>query len=344
MCLHTPAVLFSSFFNERPAEMSFASETKNELARIEPEKKCCMLSEIAAYIRTAGSMGIVGFGKFTITLTTDNAAVARHYKKLIKTYFDIETELEITEGGSVGRNRKEKKYNYIITINPENNSEAILRECGILMIKEGHNYFSDGIYSGLVRAKCDKRAYLRGTFLGAGTMSNPDKAYHLEFVMNSEVMANDLKKLINSFADLSCKVVQRGKKYIVYMKKADYISDTLALMGASSQVLTLEDIRIKKEMVSSARRAMNCDSANLDRAIDASMRQVEAIRTIAEMKGLKWLDPKLSEVATLRLEHPEASIAALGEMLDPPLKKSGINNRLRKIEDIAARLNAGDVS
>ncbi|MBQ2161598.1 MAG: DNA-binding protein WhiA, partial [Firmicutes bacterium] len=104
--------------------MSFASETKNELARIEPEKKCCMLSEIAAYIRTAGSIGIVGFGKLRITINTDNAAVARHFKKLVERYFDIDTNLDITEGGSVGRNRKEKKYSYSITIDPENNSEA----------------------------------------------------------------------------------------------------------------------------------------------------------------------------------------------------------------------------
>ncbi len=321
--------------------MSFASETKNELARIEPEKKCCMLSEIAAYIRTAGSIGIVGFGKLRITINTDNAAVARHFKKLVERYFDIDTNLDITEGGSVGRNRKEKKYIYSITIDPENNSEAILRECGILMIKEGHNYFSDGIYGDLVRSKCDKRAYLRGTFLGAGTMSNPDKAYHLEFVMNSEAMANDLKKLINSFADLSAKVVQRGKKYIVYMKKADYISDTLALMGASGQVLKLEDIRIRKDMMSSARRAMNCDSANVDRVIDAAMKQTESIRLIAETKGLKSLDPKLLEVAMIRLEHPEASIMAIGEMCDPPLKKSGVNNRLKKIEELADKIRVG---
>ena len=169
-------------------------------------------------------------------------------------------------------------------------------------------------------------------------MSDPSKAYHLEFVLNTELMANDLKKVINSFTDLSAKVVKRGKKYIVYMKKADYVSDMLALMGASAQVFKLEDIRIKKGMMRSAKQAINCDSANLDRTIDASMRQVEAIRKIAETKGLTWLDPKLSEVAVLRLENPEATIAALGEMCEPPLKKSGINNRLKRIEEIASKL------
>ncbi len=316
--------------------MSFASETKNELARITPEKKCCMLAEIAAYIRTTGSISIMG--RYRINLNTDNAAVARHYKKLIQEYFSIETGLEIQETGAVGKNRKNKKYSYSITIDSENKSEQILRECGILMIREGYNYLSDGIYDGLVKAKCDKKAYLRGAFCGAGTMSDPNKYYDLEFVLNSERLAADLKKLINSFSDMEAKTVARGKKHIVYIKKADYISDMLALMGASGKVLEFEEIRIKKELRSSVHRAINCDEANVDRIIDASMRQVEAIRKIAEKLGLASLPDKLFEIATIRLENPEASIAALGEMLEPPLKKSGVNNRLKKIEDIASKL------
>ena len=316
--------------------MSFASETKNELSRIIPEKKCCMLAEIAAYIRTTGSINIMG--KYKITLNTDNAAVARHYKRLIQEYFSIETGLEIQEGGAVGRNRKKKKYSYSLTIDSENKSEQILRECGILMVREGYNYLSDGIYDGLIKSKCDRKAYLRGAFCGVGTMSDPNKSYHLEFVMNSEIMAADLKKLINSFADMEAKTFRRGKKHIVYIKKAEYISDMLALMGASNKVMEFEEIRIKKEIRSSVHRAVNCDAANTDRIVDASLRQVEAIRKIAEISGLKSLPDKLLEVAVLRLEHPEVSISALGEMLDPPLKKSGINNRLRRIEEIADRL------
>ena len=180
--------------------MSFASETKNELARIEPEKKCCMLAEISGFLRVAGSIGLVGFGKFKIIVTTDNPAVARHYKKLIQDYFGIETKLEIGEGRAVGKTGTSKKYSYSITIDPDNLSEQILRETGMLLVKEGNNYISDGIYSGIVRTKCCKKAYLRGVFMGAGTMSNPEKSYDLEFVLDSSTMAADLRRRINSFS------------------------------------------------------------------------------------------------------------------------------------------------
>lgn len=318
--------------------MSFASETKNELARIEPEKKCCMLAEISGFLRVAGSIGLAGLGKFRIKITTENAAVARHYKKLLQDYFGIETKLEISEGKTVAKAGSGKKHAYSITIDADNLSEQILRETGMLLIKEGNNYFSDGIYSGIVRTKCCKKAYLRGVFMGAGTMSDPEKGYDLEFVLNSEVMAADLKKLINSFVDLSCKTTKRGKHYVVYMKKADYISDTLAIMGASSQVFSMEETRIKKAMINSAKRSVNCDNANTDRIIEASMKQVETIKKIDEAIGLAALPEKLRQAAQLRLENPDISIAALGELCDPPLKKSGINNRMRRIEEIADKL------
>lgn len=318
--------------------MSFASETKNELARIEPEKKCCMLAEISGFLRVAGSIGLAGLGKFKIKITTENAAVARHYKKLLQDYFGIETKLEISEGKTVAKAGSGKKHAYSITIDADNLSEQILRETGMLLIKEGNNYFSDGIYSGIVRTKCCKKAYLRGVFMGAGTMSDPEKGYDLEFVLNSEVMAADLKKLINSFVDLSCKTTKRGKHYVVYMKKADYISDTLAIMGASSQVFSMEETRIKKAMINSAKRSVNCDNANTDRIIEASMKQVETIKKIDETIGLAALPEKLRQAAQLRLENPDISIAALGELCDPPLKKSGINNRMRRIEEIADKL------
>ena len=318
--------------------MSFASDTKNELARIQPEKKCCMLAEISGFLRVAGSIGLQGLGKFNIRITTENPAVARHYKKLLQDYFGIETKLEIGEGKAVGKARNGKKYAYSITIDPENLSEQILRETGMLLIKEGNNYFSDGIYDGLIRTKCCKKAYLRGVFMGAGTMSNPEKNYDLEFVVGSETMATDLRKLINSFVDLSCKSLKRGKRYVVYMKKADYISDTLAIMGASNQVFAMEEIRIKKAMVNSAKRSVNCDNANMDKTIEASIRQTAAIRKIDEKIGINALPEKLREVARLRLENPDISITALGELCNPPLKKSGINNRMKKIEETAAKL------
>ncbi len=318
--------------------MSFASDTKSELARIETSKKCCMLAEISGFLRVSGSIGLAGGGKLKVIITTDNAGIARHYIKLLKEYFAIETKLDITKGGGVGRNRNVRKYTYTLVIDAENHSEEILRECGLLLIKEGNNYLPDGIYEGIIKSKCCKKAYMRGVFLGAGTMSNPEKGYDLEMVLSTERLAGDIRKLINSFVDMDAKIVKRGKKHVVYIKKADYISDMLAIMGASNQVFAFEEIRIKKAMVNTVKRTVNCDNANMDRTIDASMRHIDAINKIAESKGLKILPIKLLEVATLRLENPHITITALGEMCNPPLKKSGVNNRLKKIEEIANRL------
>jgi len=313
--------------------MSFAAEVKNELARIETEKKCCMLAEIAGFLRVAGSIGLAGGGKFKIVISTENPAIVRHYKKLIQDYFGVETTFDIGESDFVG---KAKTYN--INIDSENRSEQILRETGILLVREGNNYISDGIYEGLIKNKCCKRAYLRGVFMGAGTMSNPEKSYHLEFVCHTEIFASNLKKLINSFRDLEAKQYKRGKRYIVYMKKADYIGDTLGIMGADSHSLKIENTWVDKSMRNKVNRMANCDNANVDKIVEASMKQARAIEKIKRIKGINWLPEKLREAAELRLQNPDISIAALGELFDPPLKKSGVNGRLKKIEELADKL------
>ena len=313
--------------------MSFAGETKNELSRVEVEKKCCMLAEISGFLRVSGSIRLAGLGKLRLVVTTENPAVARHYKRLIKEYFQVDTELEVEDCPP-----PKKGHQYSLTIGPEMRSEQILRETGILLVREGNNYISDGIYSDLIRTKCCRKAYMRGIFMGAGTMNDPEKSYHLEFVCNSRNLANDLKKLINTFVDLTAKVVERKEQYIVYMKKAEYISDTLGLIGAHTQMLEFENVRIKKELMNETVRITNCDSANTDRTLDASQKQIENIRKIERLKGLDALPEKLKQAALMRLEYPEANLTQLGELMDPPMKKSGINNRLRKIEEIANKL------
>ena len=313
--------------------MSFSLDTKNELARIEPEKKCCILAEIAGFIRMCGSIRLAGGGKFHIIMTTENPAVARHYKKLIKDYFDIDAVLEVGQGNSL---KKGRAYN--LAIGPEDLSEQILRETGILMVKEGMNYISDGIYEGLIKTKCCRKACLRGIFLAAGTITDPEKAYHIEFNCSSEILAGDVKRLINSFEDLHAKVSVRKKNYAVYVKEAEQIMDILAILGAHSQIFAFEDVRITKEIRNKANRINNCDNANIDKAVKAAEKQIVWIRRIEEKKGLRFLPDKLYEVAVLRLDHPEATLQELADMMDPPMKKSGINNRFRKIEEMANKL------
>ena len=313
--------------------MSFASETKNELARIMPEKKCCQLAEIAGFMRIAGSIRLAGGGKFKIVMTTNNPAVARHYKTLIKEYFSIDTDLSMGQDTSLKRG-----HAYILTIGPENLSEAILRETGILMVKEGMNFISDGIYDGLIRTKCCRKAYLRGAFLAAGTVNNPEKEYHFEISTGTEILAKEVRRLFNSFVDINGKIVTRKKGYGVYLKTGEQIKDMLAIMGASNQFFRFDEIMMMKDLKSQTYRINNLDNANIDKAIRAAESQISAIKKIQEKRGLDFLTPKLREAAEVRLEHPEVGLEELGQLMEPALSKSGINNRLRRIEEIAKGL------
>lgn len=308
--------------------MSFSSDTKNELARLTPDKKCCILAEIAAFIRFCGKLRLAGGGKFTIVLTTEIPAVARRFNTLIKNYFNVETAIEVGQGNTL----KKRKY-YSITIGPEELSEQILRETGILMIREGMNYLTDGIYDGLIRTKCCRKSYLRGAFLAAGTMTHPEKGYQFEIVCGTDILATDTRRLINTFVDLHAKKVIRKKEYVVYVKESGQILDLLAIMGAHSQYFIFEDVRFKKELRNEANRLSNCDQANIDKALSAAGRQIENIEKI----GVDNLPKRLQEIAVLRLDNPDVSLTELGEMLDPPLKKSGVNHRMKRIEDLAKK-------
>ena len=220
--------------------MSFSADVKAELARIKVEKKCDMLAEISGFFRVSGSLRLAGGGRFIIVASTENPAIARHYKTLIKEYFGSNARLEMEESQMPGRNG----YRYSLTISPDEKSSQILRETGMMLIREGNDYLSDGIYQPIVSKKCCKKAYLRGLFLACGTISKPNRSYHLEFVRTSEQVANDLKKLIGSFVDLSANVTRRKEDYIVYIKKADYISDILGIVGASQALLDFEGIKV----------------------------------------------------------------------------------------------------
>lgn len=315
--------------------MSFSADTKNELTHLEPDKKCCMLAEIAGFLRMCGSIHLAGGGKMDIKLSTENPAIARLFIKLIKSYFGAKVDLSIGEAAVMKRG-----HSYDLTITSDMNAEQILRETGILRVKEGSNYISDGIHSDLIKKRCCKKACLRGIFLGSGVISNPGKGYHLELVCESEYMANDVKKLVNSFG-LKSRISKRKNQFVVYLKEGEQIIDFLNILGAHGQLLQYENVRIVREMRNKANRINNCESANVDKTVNTAGRQIETIQFIERTRGLSSLPDKLIQTAKLRLEHPEATLAELAEMMDPPLKKSGINHRLKKLDEIATRIRGG---
>ena len=189
----------------------------------------------------------------------------------------------------------------------------------------------------LLSRTCCKRAFLRGAFLASGSISDPQKSYHFEIVCQEQQQAQLLQELYHAF-ELDAKIVQRKKYYIVYLKEGAQIVDALNVMGAYVALMNLENVRIFKEMRGSVNRIVNCETANINKVVGAACRQVEDIRYIQSKVGLDELPPALREMAQIRLEYPDSSLKELGELCDPPVGKSGVNHRLRKLGEIARKL------
>ena len=189
----------------------------------------------------------------------------------------------------------------------------------------------------LIKNSCCARAFLRGVFLCAGSMSDPEKSYHLEFVCNSPEQAEQLKDIIQEF-QIEAKVIKRKKYYIVYLKEGSGIVDLLNVMGAHVSLMNLENLRIVKEMRNSINRRVNCEAANITKTVNAASKQIEDILLIQKQYGFENLPDNLRQMAEIRLEYPEAPLKELGEYLEPPVGKSGVNHRLRKLSEIAEHM------
>ena len=190
--------------------------------------------------------------------------------------------------------------------------------------------------------KCCKRSYLRGAFLAGGSVNNPEtSSYHLEIFSLYKEHSEALCELMNSF-DLNAKTLERKKGYMTYLKEAEKITDFLIIIGANNAMLKFEDIRILRDMRNSVNRLVNCETANLNKTIGASVRQVENIKYIQGTVGLDVLPEKLREIAELRVAHKDVTLKEFGEMVSSgPISKSGINHRLRKIDEIAEKIRKG---
>lgn len=304
---------------------------KDETARIKVEDSGVVIAELAGFVRMCGRIEVSTGNRLSFSFHTENAAVARRLFTFIKNYYTEDVTV------SVSKNQMLKRKNtYRIEI-PDSSATKVLLD-DVRFVRD-ENVFMPvyPVERSLVSGAEERKAYIRGSFLGAGSVSNPEKSYHLEFVTEDEDHANDLAELIGSF-DLNAKVSYRKDKYIVYLKEGEQISDMLSLLGANQGVLKFEDIRVMKDMRNQVNRQVNCETANLSKTVEASIRQRANIELIEERTGLDELPETLYQVAVLRLEHPDASLKEIGELMDPPLGKSGINHRFKKIEEIALQL------
>ena len=314
--------------------MSFSAKVKREICRYIEMSKGQALAELSAIMKVSGTLAFNG-GGLSFKMTTENPASARLVFTLLKDHFDIHSRLMVKKSNSLKKNNI-----YMVVITEEMGVRRLLSQTGIFKDVDGIMSLDYRIEKEVFENEEEKKAYIRGAFIGGGSISNPEKTYHLEFVTHSEEYANDLKDLINTFS-LKSKVIQRKNSFIIYIKEGEQIVDLLNIIGAHSSLLEVENIRIMKEMRNNVNRLVNCETANLSKTVNAAVRQVESIKLIQQKIGLKRLTQNLREVAELRLNYPDESLKELGEMLNPPVGKSGVNHRLRKIEKIAEELRTG---
>ncbi len=303
--------------------MSFSTDVKNELSRIESNDAESDKAELLGLLRMSGAIIIRGMN-IGIHFSTENAALARRVLQILKSNYQVQTEVVIT------RSRRLKKNNrYQVHVIPAPKVSVAMHELQLLSVE------SDLKNPLLENHEC-KRTFLRGAFLGGGSISRPASDYHLEMVTGNEDFAQTIIKVMQAFS-LKAKLTDRKNEYIVYLKDGESIIKFLNVIGAHNAMMELENVRIVKEMRNNVNRAVNCETANLNKVVKAAVRQVACIKYIDEHMGLCELPQPLQEIAKLRLDYPDVSLSDLVEYAGG-LGKSGINHRLKKLQDIAAGL------
>jgi hypothetical protein len=305
--------------------MSFTAEVKEELARVESAKPCCARAELSALVRVEGSLHYAGNNRFRLEIATETAPVARKVIKLLHGVYSLATEL------TVRRSVLHRSNNYLITVVAQPALPEALKAMGILDESLAPLYT---VPDWLVRKDCCAIAYLRGTFLGGGFVADPHGDFHFELTAETEQVAEDLVRLMARFG-MPARVTRRRGLYAVYLKGAEPIVSFLALVGAHRALLRTEDVRIIKEMRNEVNRLVNAETANLQKTAEAAAQQVALVRKIERTRGLDSLPPALREIAFLRLEFPDVSLRELGELADPPLSKSAVYHRIRRLEELA---------
>lgn len=308
--------------------MSFSSLAKEELLRLPLGKNCCVMSELSALVQTSGSLQLRGGGRVRVTFRVESAGLARRIFRLLGAGLELTPRLHFVQHARLGGRRS-----CVLTLEDEAAQKLLLSLHMMEHGEDGGVTLRRTTPRHPMTRQCCRRSFLRGVFLGAGTMSDPEKDYHFELVAGEESLCATLEKLLEK-SGLPVHMHQRKGKYVVYLKGCQHIADMLTLMGATAATMELENIRIKKEIRNQVNRAMNCDEKNAERQVSAAQKQVEVIKAISIQRGLYTLPPSLQEIARLRLEHPEESLTSLGALLDPPVGKSGVNHRMRRLEAI----------
>ena len=310
---------------------NFSRDTKELLSRATVKQKHCRLAELHALIAGIGRLNVEEDGQPLLLVQSENLPAVRRAEFLLRNLGEEAPECSVFLSG------RGKTPFYSLSLKGEALS-ALLRELGFLNSKGVLRDVTVPAPASLLKNECCRRAFLRGAFLADGYVSDPESAYHLEIVPAGEARAEELKNLLESLG-IPARMTRRKGRPIVYLKESEAISDVLSLTGAFQSRLEWENARVYRSIQGQVNRQVNCETANLAKTSKAGSEQAEAIRRIAETRGLSVLPPHLQEIARLRIEHPELSLQELGELLDPPVGNSGVNHRLRKIMEYAGDLS-----
>lgn len=316
--------------------MTFSSEVKEQLTRVNTSKNCCNRVEFVSFLRMSGNITFGFGGKLGVTATTANIAIAKRYFRFAREIFRMDAEMLVHKADNLKKNTL-----YTLRLPPQEKVNEIIDL--LRQIPDGNPWSAGSQLPTPDRLKdifggeCCFRAYLRGAFLGNGFISDPKKSYHLEVVCNNKQHGSFVMALMSCYG-LNPKVNNRRKQCVIYLKESENVSDFLNVVGAHKALLELENIKVYKGLANSANRAYNCDIANTNKIVDTGTRQLLAVQKIADAGLLDSLSDSLRETARLRMENPEASLGELCQMFEPPISKSGVNHRLRKLEKIAEDL------
>jgi len=308
---------------------SFSYTTKQELCAIPHDKICCSFAELLGITLLAGRLS-----RASVKIVTENMYVADRAADLFKIVFDVETKFVDTHGRPQDHGRTQDPPLPEITDKAE--IEQILLNFKLITI-ENKNLIKYRVSLDFLRDECCRAAFLRGVFLGGGTVGSPQKSYQLEIFTHYFGLADDLQKFAAGL-DLNFKRVTHKGGQLLYIKESEQIIDMLTFTGAVNASMELMNVKIEKEIRNDLNRAVNAENANLDKTINASMRLLLDIKKIEETIGISALPQELSEVAKIRKRRTDLSIAGIGKLLTPPLSKSGVSHRLKKISEIARGL------
>ena len=326
--------------------MSFSSEVKKELNTQTGSARHCQIAELAGiFVPTARIMvrkakdGSVR--DILLIFQTENKYVARKQQYLLKKTFGIDPECTVRR---TFRNNPLRIYELTVSEKKTDGGvtqilstlkrEELLPCEGTLVISSLESGAAD---RRILRSDCCRRAFIRGAFLASGSISDPQKSYHFEIVCYMRDQAEQIREIINSY-DMDAKIITRKKYFVVYVKESEQIADLLKVMGAYRKVLDLEDLRVLKDVRNNVNRKVNCETANSLKTVEAAQGQIDAILKIRDTMGMEALPENLRIVANVRLENPDVALQELGTLFDPPLSKSCVNHRLRKIREIAEEI------